>query len=260
MQEDTQTITRPIFLFGCSNSGTTILWQALKKHHGVSGPDLEGQDLEGMPRLLTHFLGKATFRLWAHPKFKLAYYATEKDATLEDEARVKSVFGKYLVPGTRLIAKSPADTLRARLLQAYFPDAYFVGIVRNGYAVAEGIIRKRKHDPERPQFAGLFTSVIEAAEQWFRANVILVSLQQFLKHFLIIRYEDLVADPAATLGKVARFCDLDVSTLEIPSFEQGKNDEQIAHLSAYDQEVIARIAGPMLLHFQYEILSPKLEW
>ena len=65
-------IKRPVFIFGCSNSGTTILWQALKNHIKLSGPDMEGQDIKELPDKMKHYLGKATFRLWAHPKFNLA--------------------------------------------------------------------------------------------------------------------------------------------------------------------------------------------
>ena len=70
---------KPIFIFGCCNSGTTPLWRALKQHKGLSGPDIEGQDLQDLPASMKQYVGKATFRLWAHPKFKLCYYATEND-------------------------------------------------------------------------------------------------------------------------------------------------------------------------------------
>ena len=192
-------IKKPIFVFGCCNSGTTILWQALKQHKDLSGPDIEGQDLEELPDSMKHYLGKSTFRLWAHPKFKLCYYATEKHYNENDCRRIQKIYGKYLNPGKRLITKSPADTLRARLIQAYFPDAYFIAIVRNGYAVSEGIVRKRKYDPERPQFKGLFTTMEEAAEQWFRANVVIALHQEFLKKYMIVRYEDLIQNPERVL-------------------------------------------------------------
>ena len=191
---------KPIFVFGCNNSGTTILWQALKQHSALSGPEVEGQDLEDLPPSLRHNRGKATFRLWAHPQFKLCYYVTEASYSKEDARRTHEVYARHMLRNTRLIAKSPADTLRARLLQAYFPDAYFVAIVRNGYAVAEGTVRKRKYDPDRPQYAGLFTTIEQAAEQWFRANTIIAtSHQKFLRNYLIVRYEDLVSDPGAVL-------------------------------------------------------------
>lgn len=251
---------KPIFVFGCCNSGTKILWQALKEHKDLSGPSIEGQDLAGLPDSMGHYIGDATFRLWAHPQFKLCYYATENDYNAEDAAKIKEVYSKYLVPGTRFITKSPADTLRARLIQVYFPDAYFVAIVRNGYAVSEGIVRKRKYDPERPQYSGLFTTIDEAAEQWFRANTIIVSHQKFLKNYIIVRYEDLVQNPEDVLFSILDFCGLDNNDFPIPAFDQGLNEEQIARLSEYEIETITRIAAPMLIHFGYELRNKELNW
>lgn len=253
-------IENPIFIIGCCNSGTTILLKALKPHKALSGPEIEGQDLEGLPDSMKHYLGKATFRLWAHPKFKLCYYATEADYREEDKNQIKGVYSKYLTLGTRFITKSPADTLRARLIQSYFPDAYFVAIVRNGYAVSEGIVRKRKDDPDRPAFKGLYTTIDEAAEQWFRANMILVSHQNYLRNYKIIKYEDLVQRPRDTIDSVLDFCSLDKENFSIPTFDASLNERQISRLSDYDIETITRIAQPMLIHFSYTLRKKELQW
>ena len=250
---------KPIFVFGCCNSGTKILWQALKKHKALSGPDIEGQDLHELPQSMRHYLGDATFRLWAHHQFKLCYYLTEEDYNAEDAAKVEEVYSKYIVKGTRFITKCPADTLRARLIQAYFPDAYFIAIVRNGYAVSEGIVRKRKHDPERPQYQGLFTTIDQAAEQWFRANTIITSHQKFLKNYMIVTYEDLIEDPEGVLLSILGFCGLNKKDFPIPSFSQGLNEEQISRLTDYETETITRIAAPLLIHFYYELIKKELK-
>ncbi len=244
-------IEKPIFVFGCCNSGTTILWQALKVHRELSGPDVEDQDIEGMPNSMRHWRGKDTFRLWAHPEFGLCYYTTERDYNREDHLKLQTIYQRFLVPGTRLIVKSPAHTLRARLIQSYFPDAHFVAIVRNGYAVTEGIIRKRMFDPDRPQFRGLTTTVEEAAEQWFRANTVIVSHQSFLHRYLIIKYEDLVERPEDTLHTVLNHCGLDTKGFPVPVFEKKNNEAQIARLTREEVDIVTRIAGPMLHHFGY---------
>ena len=253
-------IEKPIFVFGCCNSGTTILWKALKAHNGISGPEVEGQDLEGLPDSMRHHLGKSTFRLWAHPKFKLCYYKTEEDYEENERQALIKVYQKFVKPKKRFITKSPADTLRARLIQAYFPDAYFIAIVRNGYAVSEGIVRKRKSDSDRPQFEGLYTTIDEAAEQWFRANVIVASHEQFLDRYKIIRYEDLVEEPQKVLSSVLEFCELDKTGFSVPAFDNKLNQIQISRLSNYEIETITRVAQPMLLHFGYEILEKNLKW
>lgn len=253
-------IEKPIFIFGCCNSGTTKLWQALKNHQYTSGLDIEGQDLDGLPDSMRHYLGKATFRLWAHPRFKLCYYRTENDYDETERYVITELYKKYLKLEKRFITKSPADTLRARLIQEYFPDAYFIAIVRNGYAVSEGIVRKRKSDPERPQFEGLHTTIDEAAEQWFRANIIISSHEKFLRKYKIIKYEDLVENPQDTLFSILKFCELSTDNFPIPPFDTTLNQQQISRLTDYEIETVTRIAQPMLFHYSYEVLSKELKW
>lgn len=265
-------IKEPIFIFGCPNSGTTILWEALKQHDSIGGAAIEGQDLDGMPKPMTHFLGQHTFRMWAHylheqpisrwnedylPGSKLPYYFTEKDWSPEYQSQIEAVYSRYLQNGKRLSDKSPAHTLRARFLQKCFPDAKFIAIVRNGYAVSEGIVRKRMYDPERPQFKGLYTKINDAAWQWEKSNEVIVSYQEhnLLRDYMIVRYEDLVENPKSVFAKLLDFCNLDANGLNIPRFKLNLNSYQISRLRTSDIETITRIARPMLSHFDYEILQ-----
>lgn len=252
-------IERPIFIFGCNNSGTTVLWKALKQHPNLCGPDVESQTLAGLPQRMTSYI-RETFRLFAHPKFKMCYHSTERDYEESEHLQVARAYAHSLVSGKRLICKSPSDTLRARLIQSYFPDASFIAIVRNGYAVCEGTVRKRREDPERPEYRGMFTTIEEAAEQWFRANVLVVSNTSFLKRYKIIKYEDLVEKPESTLEEITSFCGLDLDTLPMPSFKDDLNAKQIQGMVSYQIEAITRIARPMLEHFGYEVLRKELHW
>ncbi len=246
-------LSKPIFIFGCCNSGTTILWQTLKQYLGLSGPAIEGQDLKSLPDSMRHYLGNSTFRLWAHPRFELCYYRAEQDYNEDDKERITSIFLSHLKPDTRFITKSPADTLRARLIQAYFPDAYFLAIVRNGYAVSEGVVRKRNFDPDRPQFAGLHTTIEEAALQWLYSNIVILSHKDFLRRYKIILYEDLVAHPRDTLKSVLEFLELESNGSSIPTFETTLNAQQIARLKGDEIKTITRIAKPLLIHFGYDV-------
>ncbi|XOU94444.1 MAG: sulfotransferase family protein [Candidatus Kerfeldbacteria bacterium] len=253
-------IKKPIFIIGCCNSGTTILRDTLLQDGGLNGPSIDNHDLDGMPPIMTHHVCNDTFRLWAHPKFQFCNHYTEDDYNEDDAAQVKRVFSQFVLNGERLIAKSPADTLRARLIQAYFPDAYFIAIVRNGYAVSEGIVRKRKYDPERPQYGSHFTTIEEAAEQWLRANIMVLSMQKYLQRYLIIQYEDLVNDPERALHEVLDFCQIEKAEFSIPTFETNHNHKQAVRLSEGDGETITRIAQPMLLHFGYKLFRKELRW
>ena len=62
------------------------------------------------------------------------------------EARAQRIKRQWsiLYPSGRpfLLEKSVANAVRTDFLQTYFAPAYFIYLVRNGYAVAEGIRRK----------------------------------------------------------------------------------------------------------------------
>ena len=84
-------IEKPIFVFGCNNSGTTILGKALQSHKEIDCPPDEGPLRPGWPKEMTHFLCSHTFRIWAHPIWRkgnetlpgdnLAYYMSEEDVS-----------------------------------------------------------------------------------------------------------------------------------------------------------------------------------
>lgn len=224
-------VDAPIFVVGCCNSGTTILWKALRSHIDLAGPPMEGQDLVDLPPILRHFLGRQTFRMFAHPSFAGAYRATEADLSPLLADRIDAIYGEYSIAGCRFLEKSPANSLRTRFLQALYPEACFVIIRRNAFAVAEGIVRKRNLDPERPHMAGMRTTLTAATKQWFHANLQLLQDMPFLRRAVVIRYEDLVANPGDILRKVAAECDLNPGALEIPTFDIDRNELQIASLS-----------------------------
>jgi hypothetical protein len=110
-----------------------------------------------------------------------------------------------------------------------------VVVVRHGLAVSEGICRKRWFDPERPQMAGLQTALTDAAKQWFHANYSLLRDFAYLRKAVLVRYEDLVADPAVTLARVTRACGLAPRKFPVPVFDLDRNARQLASLSSEER-------------------------
>ncbi len=266
-------IDRSIFIVGCNNSGNSILAKTLTGHPQLCGlpdmerPDvygqfhhLETQNLAGMPKKLTHFLGKQTARLWATNDFQGILRVTESDYAVVLARKTKAALGQFAEPGKRLVLTGPANLIRARLLFAIFPDAQFIAMVRNPYAVAEGTIRKRRRDPQRPWISGMTTTIKQAAEQWENANVLLLSLQQFLgDRLLIVHYEDLVAKPKTTLGKVLTFLGLSVEGVQVPSFKRRLNQKQARHLTTHERGVVEKMCWPMMDHFGYARPKPRIQ-
>jgi hypothetical protein len=99
-----------------------------------------------------------------------------------------------------LLEKSPPNGARTRWLQKNFENAHFIGLVRNGYAVAEGI--SRKGDPQHIQGGW---PIERSARQWARSNEILRQDSERLQHFTWLKYEDLVGDVRAALTIITDF-------------------------------------------------------
>ena len=102
-----------------------------------------------------------------------------------------------------LIEKTPTNAARLRWLQKHFENAHFIGIVRNGYAVAEGIHRKRGHSLEL------------SARQWAKSNEIMLNDFCFLYKKKLIYYEKLTESPDRAMSEIFDFIGLDRTVISI---------------------------------------------
>jgi hypothetical protein len=157
-----------------------------------------------------------------------------------------------------IVEKTPANTVRMEWLQTVFPRSYFIGLVRNGYAVVEGMRRKNRKPIE------------QSAHHWNLINEILIQQAAQVDHYLEIRYEDLTNNLIGTAEQLAKFLELGSDHFSAAmggqfSFEtivgvapqriRNLNAESIASLTADDIETIRAKATPMLDYFGYETPS-----
>lgn len=182
-----------LFIAGCYNSGTSVI-QTLLAHH----PQIGSQSREGQLCTDQLLLPKAVGlpRLWAlEPEH---FLLDEKSQTNINPTRLKRQWGLWMNDAKRpiLMEKTPANVARLPWLQANFENAHFLGIIRNGYAVAEGIHRKAGHSLEL------------AATQWLRSNEIMLDHFDTLQNRLLISYEELTDFPDQTLARVLSFLNL----------------------------------------------------
>ena len=242
-------IPRPdrwLFIVGCYNSGTTLLHRMIGMHPDVGTLPGEGQfftDVLPLPR--DHGLP----RLWAlHPEM----FRLTEDSQGVDSTRLKRQWGARFNHANRpvLAEKSPTNAARTLWLQRHFDGAHFIGLVRNGYAVAEGIRRREGHD------------IKTAARQWRVCNEIMLEDFRKLYRARVVRYEELAVDPDAQLAAILQFAGL---SPEIPSTGDlslrihdrfstihDMNDSSIAALSASDRAAIRAEAGALLNALGYE--------
>jgi hypothetical protein len=114
--------------------------------------------------------------------------------------------------GRRLILKSPPHTCRVETLLEMFPDARFIHVVRNPYAVFPSTVNLweslyRYHGLQRPTFEGLEESVLDTYVTMFdrvEDGKKLLAPDRFYE----IRYEDLLRDPAGQLRQMYQRLDL----------------------------------------------------
>jgi hypothetical protein len=160
-----------------------------------------------------------------------------------------------------LLEKSPPNAARTRWLQRHFENAHFIAIVRNGYAVAEGIRRKAE-----PHHLSGGWPIELCARQWNRSNEVLLEDAAHLERVHWVRYEDLAADPAGELGRLLPFLGLGSEDIGIDLDRpwdvheraesiRDMNAESIGRLTPGELEAVTREAEPMLRHFGYPILS-----
>lgn len=245
------------FLIGCYNSGTTLLASLLGAHPKISALHTEGQFLTDQ-FMADYELGLG--RMWhkREDRFRL----TEADPG-PDADRIKKEWGVRLDRSRPvLLEKSPPNTPRTRWLQEHFENAHFVSIVRNGYAVAEGIVRKG----EPHHRVGGWT-IEEAAHQWRRSIEVVQEDAPYLRRLLWIRYEDLASAPVETLTTITEFlgvgpylADYLPDTVEVHEREQAVadlNGVSIRRLSPDDIATINRVASECLTAFDYPILNQQ---
>nr|MBF0221948.1 sulfotransferase [Desulfobulbaceae bacterium] len=246
-----------VFIVGCNNSGTTLLQKALEKCGQISVMKFEGQrHTNTLPRAYKYGFD----RVWSE-------YAEDLHMPINNSAAilprlVHDWISALPKPVNQVIVeKTPANLVRMDFLNKHFPHAYFIGLVRNGYAVAEGIKRRSGHSLER------------AAKHWKRVGELLTRNSQEVANYLEVRYEDLAENPTANIAKLAEFIGLETgapSDVKAEAFAlptergcikqsiQNLNSESISRLTVAEKKSIYKHAGAMLDLYDYST-NPALQ-
>ena len=243
---------RWIFLVGCNNSGTTLIHDVLAAtgkfgfmlHEGQRYTDvLRRAQKRGFQRVWSEYVGELQM--------------DERHPTSGVPRLLFDWLGELPRPlKPMILEKTTANTVRMRWLQRAFPGAAFIGIVRSGYAVVEGIKRKGGKSAER------------GARHWKLVNEMMLNDATHVKKFLLVRYEDFVASPRETLLRIAEFLGLGsddiVAAYDRPDQSalnssresiRDMNAESIGRLDEAELRVITREAGNVLARLGYAPLA-----
>ncbi|MFV1966843.1 MAG: sulfotransferase [Pirellulaceae bacterium] len=206
----------PIFIGGCSRSGTTLLGSMLGAHpRAITTPEspfkihplvaryrhhgcrLTRKDIE----LLIDDWFLAIWRLSLDPHKLMAEIDPPTPravvtwlVTAYAERQGKRQFETW-------VDHTPANIRYVKTLQEHFPGARFIHLVRDGRAVAASVM-KLDWGPNTPK---------EAAQWWTSYVAYGLAAEHALsdQQILRVRYEDLLAEPVETLERITAFCGID---------------------------------------------------
>ena len=196
-------IERPVFLIGCARSGTSILGEAIAAH----------------PRIVYLFEASAIWNelVPRRPDHRLLRADTSAETAkavreaLERAARVPQ--------GNLLVEKNPKHVLRIPFLDAVYPDARFLHIIRDGRDTVASLMFRNRGDRwghlEIPGWQDLLARYphanhIRCAHQWRDSVSIARADARDLApgRYQEIRYEALVREPARVMTEVLQFLEL----------------------------------------------------
>ena len=167
---------------------------------------------------------------------------------------------KWSEGGVVLLEKSPPNVLRAMMMEEQFKNSYFIIMVRNPYAISEGI-RRRWGRP-----------IHRCARHWVEASRCQIENIQNLKNVIWLRYEKLCSDPDYVKDMIIDFVpelydlsfDIKISGTHAINKHNSKsikisnfNDKQISNLSRRDISIINKElsrAPNVLKYFGYSTM------
>jgi hypothetical protein len=272
---------RPIFIVGIGRSGTTLLRLMLHHHPRIAIPyeshfiikypeklatygDLA--ERANMARLVDDLLREPMVAMWDHTFDRERLLASIAEPTLA--AALDALYGQYATAHGKERWGDKSDYLeRLDVINAIFPCAQFIHIIRDGRDVARSVLKL----PWGPD------DIIRAAEWWNDHVWVARRMGAILgpTRYTEVRYEALVANPEGELRRLCSFIGEDyapemlqyhsTSASAIPDERRGQHqrvdgppDPSRAsswrrEMHPYDQALFHKFGGRMLGELGYEI-------
>jgi len=235
--------TRPVFVGGCPRSGTTLLRAMLDAHPDLAIPGetrilVDGFRCRARWGDLEDAENRRRVALWvAGRKVARARRLTDDtDKLVERMVAAPPTIGSVLSAGFQLYAeergkprwgdKRPSLVLNLDAVFAMFPEAQYVNLVRDPRAVVASIRRVGR------QQGWTSRGLAGGADKWERSQRAAERWRRRLRsdQFHELRYEDLVADPADTVQRLAAFLELDRAGLDAMLHHHETTDVHSARL------------------------------
>jgi len=227
-------IKRPIFIVGSPRSGTNVFYYKFAQHPAlawVSNITKKLPDSIMLTRLLMMFRNDhrptEAKNIWGRYSRGDDDFLAAEHATPSAKKFMRKVVSNHLklFNKPRFVNKYPRNSVRIEFLNAIFPDACFIHVIRDGRAVAHSILRAReKHENQfwgvRPpgwrELLGI--PIIEAcAMQWKLAVECALDSAAKIEpeRYTEIRYEEFCREPIQTLRHAGERCGLEWSEQQL---------------------------------------------
>ncbi len=199
-----------IFVLGHERSGTTMLRAMLDSHPDLAVPPeahsvvhLLGHQVRplDLDEILTAFAHDKYFADWQLAPADLEFLRTDPRVRTRADA-IAGLYAAYARAHDkpRVADKTPSHLAEMQLLAERFPNAKFLHIVRDGRDVAASMVTMNFGSSEFAHAARIWRLRIVRAHELGRS----LGPDRYCE----IHYEDLVADPVATLQAACAFLDL----------------------------------------------------
>lgn len=251
-----------IFIVGCYNSGTTLLDAILRSHPQISGFPCEAALLSDCLPTPEQY---GWTRMW-HKCVDKMRIPLSKDSE-KIAIRIRRQWAWCVETGNEcIVEKSISNATRIAFLNRFFDNSYFIYIVRNGYAVSEGI--RRRANPAKwgnNDFSGGYSLEL-CAKQWLFSDLLLRNELQKVERHITVRYEDLTDKTLLTVNGIAQFVDIDPFDNEVSatrwniggvsSVIRNMNADSLQRLNEMEVEEIYNTAKEALCHYGYRAVLP----
>lgn len=248
-------VERPIFIIGCSRSGTTLFGDMFAK---------QGELID-----------------WSEAGFfyELDYYNPNidhlkraSDVTSFHRRRMETILGLliWITRKSRYVNHHPQNSMRIPFLKEIFPDAVFIHLIRDGRAVVRSNFGQIEHESFRQNAPfGYFPKPVKWREYQYLPCEVQFALQwkdliEFVRSsaanhltdstYLEIRYEDFCGNTHEILQTVDEFCGLKSDLRkykEIPSEFKMQNHKWKVDFSPSQVDKINKTIKPLLKMLGY---------
>lgn len=203
--------SRMVFVGGLHRSGTSALTLVLASHPAMT--TLVGTGVTENEGHYLHDVFPSAIDLGGPGKFAFdpQSHLTESDLRTgrshDERQRIDDAWLPYWgdLGAPLRVEKSPQNLLQARYLQALYPDASFVFILRHPATVA--LATRKWTRPGPPGFRRVLPRArpMTLIRHWIWAHHLLDQDLPRLRHATVVRYEDLVTHPQQVLAELADF-------------------------------------------------------